>query len=114
MTSKPRPRAWAPTGVTIKVLRLLLRIQELNGQAKIEIPTAAVACTCPINTIHQAISRLRAQGLPLQTLPPPPWNQHTGGATHYLLPHDALDQADFLLAALLREQVLTTNLLRDQ
>lgn len=97
-------RAWAPRGITIKVLRLLLNVHQAFPDAKVEIVTAALACGCPTNTIHQAAHRLRAQGLPIETFPRGPWNQWTGGATHYHLPDDALDQAHLLLRSLLNEQ----------
>lgn len=96
--------SWAPRGITIKVLRLLLNVHQAFPDANVEIVTAALACGCPINTIHQAIHRLRDQGLPILTAPPGPWNQWTGGATHYRLPADALDHARLLLDSLLHEQ----------
>lgn len=105
------PRAWAPRGITIKVLRLLINVGRVFPDAKVEIPTACVAIGCPANTIHQAVHRLRDQGLPVETFPPGPFNQWTGGATHYRLPADAIDQALVLLRALLREKFDVTNLL---
>lgn len=105
MTDSASGRSWSSLGVTIRTLRLLINLRELYpADPKMDIPTAATAMRCPYNTIHQAICRLRAQGLPIDTFPPPPHNQWTGPATHYRLKLTGLDQANVLLLLLVRDQ----------
>ena len=87
-----RDRNRAPLGATMRLLRLLLLLP--NHRA--EIHTAAAAFECDTNSIHQAALRLRREGVALRTLPPGPWNQWTGPATHYQIPEKGVQYAQAL------------------
>lgn len=94
MTDSPRRhnpvRQRALHACTAKLLKLLTFLDY------VEIQTAAAAWQVSVNTVHQAACRLRKAGLPVQTRPGPPYNQHTGGADFYFISDDWLDYAQML------------------
>ena len=88
MTDRDRTRDLdACTGYLLKLLCMLDRV---------EIHTAAAAWKVNVNTVHQAACRLRKAGLPVQTKPPGPFNQWTGGADYYFITEDWLAYAHTL------------------
>ena len=65
----PRDRPRSTTGTPAAVLTMLLPGDRAH------VPTMMAAAQCTRNTIHQAISRLRADGFTIETIPTPagPW-----------------------------------------
>lgn len=112
MTNSPRrhtqSRGRALDGATVRLLRLLFYLGAHGHD--VEIYTAAASINCDVNTVHQAAHRLREMGLTIETLPGPPWNQHTGGADRYRLDPDSLEMAEFMLEVITGDHHTPPNL----